>query len=175
MLGHLRLPLRQTSPRSNFPNFVGRTEKRACICDGSAADRAAVENGGVPEETHVEKTAQTELRPPEPAMNGPARAGKRKGRPSAPHLEHGNSITFFHQPERRNAASEAGSDDNKVEIELRFAYRHAIPLAEDRVLQPKTLCDLVFAGFDDSLCDGPPQGHHVERVVFTEPAQNCQL
>ena len=39
-----------------------------------------------------------------------------------------NPIAFFGQTESGNTASESGSDDNEIEIELRIACRHAAPV-----------------------------------------------
>src|SRR5579864_304918 len=78
-------------------------------------------------ETHIEEAVQAKLRAPEPAMYGPTRLRKRKGRPAAPHFNHGNSITLLHQSERGNTASESGPDHDEVEIELRAASCHTTP------------------------------------------------
>src|SRR5450759_6025631 len=68
-LRHLRLPLRQTFPRSVVPDFVRRLKQSTGIRNGSAAYRTAVQNGDMPEIAHVEEAAQRKIGTPKPAMN----------------------------------------------------------------------------------------------------------
>ena len=72
----------------------------------------------MPEEAHVEEAAQSDTWPPEPAMQRPAGFGQVLGRPAAAHLHYGDAIALLHQPERGDTASEAGADDDEVEIEF---------------------------------------------------------
>src|ERR1035441_1486575 len=83
---------------------------------------STVEDRGMPEEAHVEEAAQADLRPPEPAVNRPTRARKRKGRPAAPHLNHGNPIALLHESKGGNTASETRSDHNEVEVEVEIEF-----------------------------------------------------
>lgn len=68
------------------------------------------------EETHVEKPAQSQLRPPKPAMDRPARAREILRSPAPPHLHDGNTIALLHQPVGGHAAAEAGANYDEVEI-----------------------------------------------------------
>jgi len=77
-----------------------------------------VKNGGVPKQTHIEKAAQSQLRPPEPAMDRPAGAWKILRPPAPPHFHDSNSIAFLDQPVRRHTAAETGANYDKVEIEF---------------------------------------------------------
>lgn len=112
-----------------FPRLYPAGKQRASIGDRSSPNRATVKDGGVTEETHVEETTQSELRAPEPTMDGPTRSRKRFGRPPASHLDHGNLVSLLRQSERRNTASEAGADDDEIEIKLMIARFHTASLA----------------------------------------------
>src|ERR1019366_701362 len=88
------------------------------IGDGSATDRAAVEDGYVPEEPHVKEAAQAKVGTPKPAMDGPTGAWQIVRRPAPAHFHDRDSISFLHQPERRNTTTEARTDDDEVEIKI---------------------------------------------------------
>ena len=118
VLRHFVLPVSQTSPHSGVPNGIRRRKQGRRVSDGSAPDSAAMENRHVSKQSHVEKSAKTEPRTPEPSVNGPARARKGFARPAAAHFHHANPIAFFGQAMRRNATPEARADHDEVEIEL---------------------------------------------------------
>src|SRR5437762_13514131 len=82
---HLRLPIRQTCPRPGIPNLLWRRKQGTSVRDRSAADRAAVEDGGMTEHTHVEKPTEAELHTPELTMKVPTRNPEIPGRPATPH------------------------------------------------------------------------------------------
>ena len=116
MLRHFGFPIRQSRPRSHVPDFVRGPQQSVGIGDGAAAHGAAMEDNGAAKETHVEKPAQSQLRPPEPAMDRPARAREIFRSPTPPHLHDGNTIALLHQPVGGHAAAKTGANYDEVEI-----------------------------------------------------------
>src|ERR1019366_2017096 len=111
-------PISQSPPGARFPDFLRGGKEGAGVGDGSATDRAAVEDGYVPEEPHVEEAAQAEVGTPEPAMDGPTGAWQIVRRPAPAHLHDRNTIALLHESMGGNTATEARTDDDKVKIEL---------------------------------------------------------
>jgi hypothetical protein len=97
-----------------------------------------MEDGGVPEKPHIEETAQTQVRTPNPAGDGPAGARQIVRRPAPAHFHDRDFVSFFHQPEGRNAAAETGTDNNEIEIEL------AVRRAADSVATSAHLVIVLF-------------------------------
>jgi len=74
-----------------------RRKQGTGVGDGSAADGAAMKNGCVPEQPHVEEASQAELGAPEPAMDGPTGVGQIGRRPAPAHLHDGNFVALLDQ------------------------------------------------------------------------------
>src|SRR5579872_2008294 len=140
MPGHLGLPISQALPGTKIPYFGGRSQQGSGISDGASAHSAAMKNGGVREQAHVEETAQTEAGTPEPAMNGPTRAGQGVFVPPPAHLHHSNRVTLLGEAVGCDAAPEAGSDHDKVEVKLLVACRHTGPLVRTPANGPDHWC-----------------------------------
>ena len=68
------------------------------------------------EEPHVEEAAQSQLGPPEPAMDRPARAREILRSPTPSHLHDGNPIAFLRQSVGRHTAAKTGANYDEVEI-----------------------------------------------------------
>lgn len=117
MPGHFCSPVGQSGPGARFPDFLTGRKQSAGIGDRTAAHRATMEDGRMPEEPHVEEAAQTECGAPEPAMDGPTAVRQILGRPAPPHLHDGNTIALLHQPVGGHTAAEPGADYDEVEIE----------------------------------------------------------
>jgi hypothetical protein len=83
-----------------------------------------MKDGHMPEQPHIEEAAQAHLQVPEPTVNGPAGARQLTRLPAPAHFYNRGAIALLRQPERRNAAAKAGSDNDKVEIELAVVGRH---------------------------------------------------
>ena len=77
------------------------------------------------EKAHVEEAAQAHFGVPKPTVNRPARARQVRRLPAPPHFHDANTIALLRQPQRGNAATEAGPDDNEVEIEFTAVRRHS--------------------------------------------------
>jgi hypothetical protein len=75
-----------------------------------------MKDGHVPEETHVEETAQAKFGTPEPAMDRPTGSRQGFGYPTAAHFHHGNAVAFLRQAMRGHASAEAGPDHDEIEI-----------------------------------------------------------
>ena len=101
----------------------------------------------MPEEPHVEKSAQAELRTPEIAMDGPTGARQGVRRPAPAHFHDRNPIALLHQSMRGNTAAEARTDDDKIEIELVVTICHKDSL--------RTHCDPRPNSFIDHLPNHP--------------------
>jgi hypothetical protein len=83
-----------------------------------------MKDNGAAKETHVEKPAQSQLRPPEPAMDRPARAREILRLPTSPHLHDGDAVALLRQPVGSHAAAKTGANYDEVEIK-------SIPLSAD--------------------------------------------
>jgi hypothetical protein len=123
MSRHFSPPIRKAGPRSVFPDRVFGNEQRIGVRDGAATHGTAVENQDVPKEADIEETAQSNARPPDPAPDFPVRFGEFLGSPAAAHLHHGYAIAFLSEAVRRDAAAEAGSNDDVIVV----GFRHAAP------------------------------------------------
>jgi len=117
MWRHLGFPIRQSRPRSHVPDFVRGAQQSVGVGDGAAAHGTAMKDGGAAKDTHIEKPAQSELWPPEPAMDRPARAWEILRSPAPPHLHHGHTVALFHQPMSGYTAAKTGANYDEVEIE----------------------------------------------------------
>src|SRR5208282_373150 len=94
------------------------------VGDRSATHRAAVEDGYMPEEPHIEEAAQAQVGTPKPAMDRPTGTRQIVRRPAPAHLHDRDFIPLLHQPKGRNTAAETRTDNNKVEVELVVALGH---------------------------------------------------
>jgi len=83
-----------------------------------------MKDGDVSEEPHVKEAAKTEFRSPEPTMQRPTGARQGFGSPPATHLHHPNPVALFRQTMGGDAAAEALSDHDEIEIILTVAERH---------------------------------------------------
>jgi len=118
MLRHFGFPIRQPCPRSHVPDFVRGPQQSVGVGDGAAAHGAAMKDNGAAKETHIEKPAQSQLWPPEPAMDRPARAREILRSPTPPHLHDGNTKALLHQPVGSHAAAKTGANYDEVEIKF---------------------------------------------------------
>jgi hypothetical protein len=120
--GHHLLPVVETGPGAVVPDGVGGHEHSVGVGDGASSYGVAVEDDDVAEETDVEEAAQTEFGLPEVAVEGPVGLGEAFGGPAAAHLDDQDFVAFFGEAQGRDAATEAGSDDEEVIVEGRHRW-----------------------------------------------------
>src|SRR6516162_9414913 len=118
MLWHHLLPIFESFPRAVVPHFVRRTQHRAGISNGPASYRAAVKNRDVTEEAHIEKAAERNTGPPEPAMHLPACLGQGFRCPATSHLHYCDPVSLLDEAQRTHTPAETGADDDEIKIEL---------------------------------------------------------
>src|SRR5450432_13589 len=94
-----------------------RVREAASAYGGSAEDEDVLELGQAPD------ALQPELRRPEHAPQLPRIAWQVLVTETASALEHRDTVSLFGQSQRGNAAAEAGSDDDPVEVKF---LRHGL-------------------------------------------------
>src|SRR5215469_3497986 len=124
MLRHFRLPIVEAFPRAVVPDFVGGAQHRARVGDGSSADRAAVQDGHVAKEAHVEEAAKRNSGTPEPAVHLPAGFRQVFRSPAAAYFHDADAIALLGKTESRDASTEAGTNDDEIEVEFVWIERH---------------------------------------------------
>src|SRR5947209_9549555 len=116
MARHLGFPVGEAGPRAGVPDRIFGPQQRIGIGNGPAPNRAAMENGDMPEPLNAEKSTKTERWTPEPPPQVPIGARQSLRRPAAPHLHNCHAVAFFGEAMRADAASKAGADHDEVEI-----------------------------------------------------------
>src|ERR1017187_8802714 len=124
MLRHFRFPIGEPSPRFRLPHFLRRWKQGTGIGDGSATDCTAMQDRHMTEEPHIEEATKAQFGAPEPTADRPTGPWQRVRRPSPAHFHYRNPVAFLHQAMGRNAAPEAGTDHDEIEIELVTGVRH---------------------------------------------------
>ena len=110
------------TPRPIPPHRIAGFHQRVCVGDGSAADRAAMQDHHVPEKSHVEEAAQSQPRPPEPAPYAPVGCGEILGPPAAAHLHHGYAVAFLGKAMRGDTPAKTGANHNEIEVVAQIGH-----------------------------------------------------
>ena len=109
-------PVGDARPLGRVEELLGRDVKRAGVAEAAAADAAAGDDRHVLERSQPEDPLQPQLRAPEVALQvaGVLRELVVGEAPAA--LEHANGIALLREPQRRDAAAEAGADHQPVVV-----------------------------------------------------------
>src|SRR5262249_15758437 len=98
MTGHFGFSVSQSGPGTRIPHFLWSRKQSAGIGDRAPANGATMKDGCMPEETHIEKSAQPKPGTPKPAVQGPAGPRQVGCSPAPAHLHDGDFVSFFRQP-----------------------------------------------------------------------------
>ncbi len=113
-----RGPVVQPAPLRVGEELRARAVERVGVDGAAAADRRAAGDEHVLERGQLEDPAQPEERRPQPASQLPGGCGVLLV-PEAPALlQHADLVALLREPQRRDAAAEAGADHQPVVVEL---------------------------------------------------------
>lgn len=115
--GEFLFPVRaQVGPGFGLEEVVSGDGQGVGVDEGAAADADAVHDGDVFHEGHLEQAGHAEFGFPHPASDVPVGFGEVFGGHAAAFFDGQDFVAFFDQAQGRNAAAEAGADDDPVKM-----------------------------------------------------------
>ena len=127
-LGGVVVRLQQLFPRRQRGPLPAAEERRLGPIQGVGVDDAAATHTRatgcehILERRQAQDALQAEQRRPEEAAELPGRLGEVLVAVAAPAFEHGDAVALLGQAQRRDTATEAGSDHQPVEVEVAFVH-----------------------------------------------------